>query len=155
MCSFVSVTGITINCTMLYVKLLLLHHAPRVLCLSVADPGTHLYECLPSSEQTRISTSQSSLVCLRCLGLLEPFMEGDQPTKWPSVRTFTMITVVTPWMRSPLFQSTMADPVIVILVTIRIIKRSRYIFSSFIWKTKLRSHFSTSTLNYIFPLILL
>ena len=45
-------------------------------------------------------------------------MEADQPTKWPSTRIFTMITVVTPWMRSPLFQSTMADPVIVMLVTV-------------------------------------
>ena len=44
-------------------------------------------------------------------------MEADQPTKWPSAQIFTTITVVTPWMRSPLFQSTMADPVVVILVT--------------------------------------
>ena len=44
-------------------------------------------------------------------------MEADQPTKWPSVQTFTMITVVTPWIRNLLFQLTMADPVKVMLVT--------------------------------------
>ena len=45
-------------------------------------------------------------------------MEADQPTKWPSARTFTTITVVTPWIRSLLFQLTMADPVKVMLVTV-------------------------------------
>ena len=43
-------------------------------------------------------------------------METDQPTKWPSAQTFTTINVVTPWIRSLLFQLTMADPVKVMLV---------------------------------------
>ena len=47
-------------------------------------------------------------------------MEADQPTKWPSAQTFTTITVVTPWIRSLLFQLTMADPVKVMLVTQKI-----------------------------------
>ena len=45
-------------------------------------------------------------------------MEPDQPTKWPSAQTFTTIIVVTPWVRSLLFQLIMADPVKVILVTL-------------------------------------
>ena len=44
-------------------------------------------------------------------------MEAGQPTKWPSAQTFTMITAVTPWIRSLLFQLTMADQVKVMLVT--------------------------------------
>ena len=44
-------------------------------------------------------------------------MEPDPPKQWPCVQIDTMITVVTPWMRSLLFQLTMADPVKVMLVT--------------------------------------
>ena len=45
-------------------------------------------------------------------------MEPDTPKQWPSERIDTMITVVTPWIRSLLFQLTMADPVKVMLVTV-------------------------------------
>ena len=40
------------------------------------------------------------------------------PHQGPSARTFTTIAVVTPWIRSLLFQLTMADQVKVMLVTI-------------------------------------
>ena len=43
-------------------------------------------------------------------------MEPDTPRNWPSAQIDTTITVVTPWMRSLLFQLTMADPVKVKLV---------------------------------------
>ena len=46
-------------------------------------------------------------------------MEADQPTKWPSAQTFTTITIVTPWVSSPLLHLTMADPVKVTLVTLQ------------------------------------
>ena len=61
--------------------------------------------------------SQVLGLSMRCLGLLEPFMKTDQPTKWPSAGIFTTITVITPWIRNLLFQLTMADPVKVMLVT--------------------------------------
>ena len=39
----------------------------------------------------------------------------SNPYKGPSAQTFTLITVVTPWIRGPLFRLTMADPVQVML----------------------------------------
>ena len=45
-------------------------------------------------------------------------MEPDTPKQWPSAHIDTMITFVIPWMRTLLFQLTMADPVKVMLVTL-------------------------------------
>ena len=45
-------------------------------------------------------------------------MEADIPKQWLSALIDTIITVVTSWIRSPLFQLTMADPVKVMLVTL-------------------------------------
>ena len=45
-------------------------------------------------------------------------MELDIPKQWPSAQIDTMITVVTPWIRSLLLQLTMADLVKVMLVTV-------------------------------------
>ena len=44
-------------------------------------------------------------------------MEPDQPKQRPRTRIDTTLTVVTPWIRSHLFQLTMADLVKVMLVT--------------------------------------
>ena len=44
-------------------------------------------------------------------------MEADTPKQWPTAQIDTMITVVTFWIRSLLFQLTMADPVKGMLVT--------------------------------------
>ena len=61
--------------------------------------------------------------------LLEPLMEPDSPKHWPSAQ---IDTVVTPFIRSLLFQLTMADPVKVMLVTKRkqYFKLSQWLFLS-------------------------
>ena len=113
----VVVTGNCINCT-------------HVVCQATATPtctigvvpvcGRPWYPpvWMPALMQINQNCNCSATSCLLwCLGLQEPFTDPDQPTKWSSARTFTTINVVTPWIRSLLFQLTMADPVKVMLVT--------------------------------------
>ena len=45
-------------------------------------------------------------------------MEADIPKQWPSAQIDTTITIVTPWIRRPLLQLAMADPVKAVLVTL-------------------------------------
>ena len=116
-CCSVDVACVTINCTHVVYQITATPsytNGVRPICGRPWYPPVWM----PALTLINQNCNCSAVFCLLwCLRLLEPLMEADQPTKWPSVRIFTTITVVTPWMRSPLFQSTMADPVIVMLVT--------------------------------------
>ena len=60
--------------------------------------------------------SQVLFAC-NALGSWSPLWKQINLQSSPVHKQFTMITVVTPWIRSPLLQLTMADPVKVMLVT--------------------------------------
>ena len=87
----------------------------------MADLSPILCNHLTQYELTRVSTPRTNLVCSQYPGPVEPIMEPDTPKQWPSAQIDTMITVITPWIRSLLLQLTMVDPVKVMLVTIIII----------------------------------
>ena len=95
---------------------------PMVLCLHVADSDlllwTLTFSCVNACPPVNkpLNLWAKSCLFMAPLAIVRPY---SIPYQWPGAWMNTMITIVTPWIRSSMLQLTMADPVKVMLETIR------------------------------------